>query len=179
MLWLISLVLTIIYIIWLSRLISFGVQTASRIAVASETTALAISGIYKAMPPEVRERAQQAVEQVKQEVVQEQRARQQIVEDNRRFTSNALIIVSIMLGVLAVIAIASMAHAGERDASRSFYDRNGSFAGSSSSHGNSTSFTDRSGRFNGSAIRNSDGTTSFYDKRGRFTGSSTNTSQPK
>jgi hypothetical protein len=59
--------------------------------------------------------------------------------------------------------------------SRSFYDRNGSFAGSSVTRGNSTSFTDRNGRFDGTAIKNSDGTTSFYDARGRFTGSSTNT----
>src|SRR5262249_25010438 len=62
---------------------------------------------------------------------------------------------------------------------RSFYDRNGSFAGSSSTHGNSTSVYDKSGRFDGSVIRNSDGTTSFYDKSGHFTGSSTNTTQPK
>ena len=47
MLWFISFVLSILYIIWLSRLISFGVNTATRIAVASEATALAISGIYK------------------------------------------------------------------------------------------------------------------------------------
>jgi hypothetical protein len=36
---------------------------------------------------------------------------------------------------------------------RSFYDRNGSFAGSSVTHGNSTSVYDRNGRFDGSAIR--------------------------
>jgi hypothetical protein len=59
--------------------------------------------------------------------------------------------------------------------SRSFYDPNGSFAGSSVTRGNSTSFTDRNGRFDGSAIKNSDGTTSYYDARGRFTGSSTDT----
>jgi hypothetical protein len=56
--------------------------------------------------------------------------------------------------------------------SRSFYDRNGHFAGSSSTHGNQTTFTDRNGRFSGSAIRNSDGTTSFNDRSGHFAGSS-------
>jgi hypothetical protein len=63
----------------------------------------------------------------------------------------------------------------EPSPSRSFYDRNGSFAGSSVTHGNQTSFTDRNGRFDGTAIKNSDVTTSFYDARGRFTGSLTNT----
>lgn len=53
---------------------------------------------------------------------------------------------------------------------RSFYDRNGSFAGSSSTPGNSTSFSDTRDRFSGSAIRNSNGTTSFYDRSGRFSG---------
>lgn len=59
--------------------------------------------------------------------------------------------------------------------SRSFYDRNGSFAGSSVTRGNTTSFTDRNGRFDGTATKNSDGTTSFYDRNGHFTGSSVNT----
>ena len=68
----------------------------------------------------------------------------------------------------------TLAHV-ELSTSRSFYDRNGSFAGSSVTRGNSTSFTDRNGRFDGSAIRNSDGTISFYDKSGHFIGSVTNT----
>lgn len=61
----------------------------------------------------------------------------------------------------------------------SFYDRNGSFAGSTSTRGNSTTFTDRNGRFDGTAIQNSDGTTSFYDRSGHFTGSRSNTTQPR
>lgn len=75
------------------------------------------------------------------------------------------------LCVAAAVSV-SAAHAQE---SRSFYDRNGSFAGSSMTHGNSTSFTDRSGRFDGTAIKNSDGTTSVYDRSGHFTGSTVNT----
>jgi hypothetical protein len=74
--------------------------------------------------------------------------------------------------VLATVLLPSLAFG---QTSRSFYDRNGSFAGSSVTRGNSTSFTDRNGRFDGAAIRNSDGTTSFYDKSGHFTGSVTNT----
>lgn len=69
----------------------------------------------------------------------------------------------------ALAVLASAAHAEQR----SFYDRNGRFAGSSVERGNSTSVYDRSGRFDGSIIRNSNGTSSYYDGRGRFTGSST------
>jgi len=80
--------------------------------------------------------------------------------------------------LVSLLALVNMASASEREQTRSYYDRNGSFAGSSSTHGNSSSFYDKSGRFDGSAIRNSDGTTSFYDKSGHFTGSST-TTQPR
>ena len=79
---------------------------------------------------------------------------------------------------LATVLLPSIAF-GQSSTSRSFYDRNGSFAGSSVTHGNSTSVYDRNGRFDGTAIRNSDGTTSFYERSGHFTGSSTNTTQPK
>jgi hypothetical protein len=75
--------------------------------------------------------------------------------------------------VVALLVGLSSAGAG------TVYDRNGSFAGSSITRGNSTTFTDRNGRFDGTAIRNSDGTTSFYDKSGHFTGSRTNTTQPR
>jgi len=66
-----------------------------------------------------------------------------------------------------------------RDQTRSYYDRNGSFSGSSIDHGKDSSFYDRDGKFSGTAIRNSDGTTSFYDKAGHFAGSSSRTTQPK
>lgn len=57
---------------------------------------------------------------------------------------------------------------------RTYYDRNGRFAGQSSTYnsGRNSSFTDSQGRFAGSATRNSDGTTSYYDRNGRFAGSS-------
>jgi hypothetical protein len=70
--------------------------------------------------------------------------------------------------------------AAQQSTSRAFYDRNGSFAGSSVTTprgpvqgSGMSSFYDGSGRFSGSAIHNRDGTTSFYDKSGHFTGSST------
>jgi len=81
-----------------------------------------------------------------------------------------------LIGLFAA-AFAISAARSEPFNTKSFYDSNGSFAGSSSATGrNSTSFSDRDGRFSGSSIRNSDGTTSLYDARGHFTGSVTNTS---
>ena len=73
--------------------------------------------------------------------------------------------------LIAIAALVPLESAAAQ--TRSFYDRNGSFAGSSSTYngGKSTSFYDRNGSFAGSAVRNSNGTTSFYDKNGSFTGS--------
>jgi hypothetical protein len=81
---------------------------------------------------------------------------------------------AIVLIIFAPIMWAASALA-EPSSSKSFYDRNGSFAGSSVTRGNTTRVYDARGRFDGTAIKNSDGTTSFYDARGRFTGSTVNT----
>ena len=78
---------------------------------------------------------------------------------------------TLILG-LAIVLASTAAFADSR--SRSFYNGNGSFAGSSVTRGNSTSFYDRSGSFSGTAIRHGN-STSFYDGRGHFTGSSINT----
>jgi hypothetical protein len=85
-----------------------------------------------------------------------------------------------LLALILAIALASCqaplrSASAEPQQSRSFFDRNGSFSGSSTTHGNTTTFTDRNGRFDGTSIRNSDGTTSVYDRNGHFIGSSTNT----
>jgi hypothetical protein len=76
----------------------------------------------------------------------------------------------VFIGIIIAI-LSSFAKAEER----SYYDRNGSFAGSSVSGGNKSSYTDRNGSFAGSAVRNSNGTTSVYDRNGHFTGSSVTT----
>jgi hypothetical protein len=55
--------------------------------------------------------------------------------------------------------------------SRSFYDAQGRFAGSSVTRGNSSSFYGSNGSFAGSSVRNGN-STSFYDGQGRYTGSS-------
>jgi hypothetical protein len=80
----------------------------------------------------------------------------------------------VLLIIVALITWVASALA-ESSASRSFYDRNVSSAGSPVTRDNSISFTDGTGRFDGTAIRNSNGTTSLYDRSGRFTGSSTKT----
>jgi hypothetical protein len=82
----------------------------------------------------------------------------------------------LLAGVVALFLATAVSAASAQ--TRSFWDRNGSFAGSSVTRDNSTSFTDRNGRFDGSAIRNSNGTTSFYDRNGHFTGSTTTQPAP-
>lgn len=83
--------------------------------------------------------------------------------------------------LLMMLMLPSMVYAQTKTptGTESFYDHNGSFAGSASTRGNATTFTDRNGRFDGTSIRNSDGTTSFYDRNGHFTGSRSNTTQPR
>jgi hypothetical protein len=79
------------------------------------------------------------------------------------------------LAIVAGVAASGIGAHAQTAPSRSYYDSNGHFAGSSSTsgtNGNTTTFTDRNGHFNGSAIRNSDGSRSFYDGRGHFSGSS-------
>jgi hypothetical protein len=84
-----------------------------------------------------------------------------------------------IVGSLGSSSSRAQTSATVRDQTRSYYDRNGSFSGSSIDHGKDASFYDRDGKFSGSAVRNSDGTTSFFDKSGHFTGSSKSTTQPK
>ena len=84
------------------------------------------------------------------------------------------------LSIAFVLALcAGTAAAQTTTETKSFWDDQGHFAGSSSSHENTTSYSDRDGRFNGSSIRNSDGTTSLYDRNGHFSGSVTNTTHPQ
>src|SRR5262249_51433660 len=77
---------------------------------------------------------------------------------------------------LAALLLAASESAAQ-DQRRSFYDRNGSFAGSSTTYNNgrNSSFYDRDGSFAGSAIQHGN-STSFYDMNGHFTGSVINTS---
>jgi hypothetical protein len=77
--------------------------------------------------------------------------------------------------IALTLAMITSAAADPAD-NKSFYDRNGHFSGSSTTHENSTAFTDNNGRFSGTAIQNNDGTTSFYDRDRHFTGSVVNTS---
>jgi hypothetical protein len=78
--------------------------------------------------------------------------------------------------IIALALAVSPALAQTTTHTQSFWDRDGHFAGSSSTHQNQTDFSDHNGHFAGSEIRNSNGTTSVYDRNGRFTGSVVNTS---
>lgn len=72
-----------------------------------------------------------------------------------------------------IFAIAALAlTVGSASAqSRSFYGANGSFAGSSTTRGNTASFYNGNGSFAGSSVRHGN-STSFYDGQGRYSGSS-------
>ena len=78
---------------------------------------------------------------------------------------------SSILIAAAIIAVAMPAAAQ----TRSYYNANGSFAGSSTTRGNSSSFYNGSGSFAGSATRQGKWT-NFYDQQGRYSGSSVGTS---
>jgi len=94
-------------------------------------------------------------------------------------TMEIFFIICLTLFIVGSLGSSSSVRAEPRNQTRSYFDRNGSFSGSSIDHGKDASFYDRGGKFSGSAIRNSDGTTSFYDKSGHFTGSSHSTTQPR
>ena len=78
-----------------------------------------------------------------------------------------------LLIAAAIIALAMPATA--QTASRSFYDGQGQFAGSSTTRGPSSSFYNGSGSFAGSATRQGKWT-NFYDSQGRYSGTSIGTS---
>ena len=70
----------------------------------------------------------------------------------------------VLFWLLATFAGAAQAQ------SRSFYNANGSFAGSAVTRGSSSSFYGSNGSFAGSAVRHGN-SRSFYDGQGRYTGS--------
>jgi hypothetical protein len=79
-----------------------------------------------------------------------------------------------LISTTIIAALVTPAAAQSTTRTQSFYNKNGSFAGQSFTHGNSTSYSDKSGSFSGSAIRHGN-STSFYDRNGHYTGSSINT----
>jgi hypothetical protein len=78
----------------------------------------------------------------------------------------------LILAFLLWLAHALAAPAKAADRTRSFYDGQGRFAGSSIRYDRTTNFYDNRGRLSGTAIKHGNGT-SFYDGRGRFVGSET------
>jgi hypothetical protein len=80
-----------------------------------------------------------------------------------------LLLWGILFWLLATFAGAAQAQ------SRSFYDGQGRFAGSSTTRGNSSSFYGNNGSFAGSSVRHGN-SRSFYDGQSRYTGSVVDTS---
>jgi hypothetical protein len=78
-----------------------------------------------------------------------------------------------LLALALVVWFIATAHA-EPSASRSFYDSQGRFAGSSIARGSSLSFYNARGGFAGSSLRIGRSTT-FYDRQGRYSGTVVNT----
>jgi hypothetical protein len=80
-----------------------------------------------------------------------------------------------ILTIIALLAATSVASAQSTiTTSKSFYDKNGSFAGTAQQRGNSSSYYDGQGRFNGSSVQHGN-QTSYYDKNGSYSGSTINT----
>ena len=59
--WLITLILTIIYVIWLTSLINFAVRAAKQIVANTELTNLNLCLLYHALPKEMKERSEAIV----------------------------------------------------------------------------------------------------------------------
>jgi len=72
---LILLVLTILSIIWTWRLINFGIKTATRIAVATETTTTAMTMLCEALSPEAKRRIAETQNLRERETTKPQRQR--------------------------------------------------------------------------------------------------------
>ena len=83
------------------------------------------------------------------------------------------VIWGLVLWVLVTIAGAAQA---QSSSSKTFYDQQGRFAGSSITRGNSSTYFDSQGRFNGSSVQYGN-RTQFYNYQGHFSGSTINTSE--
>jgi hypothetical protein len=170
MLWLISLILTIAYVIWLTRLINFGVVTATRIAVATESTVDALQIICAALPDDVKQRvaeARHANKEATRVALMDRLESQKKVRD-RQAIIGAVIVVGLVLGLFALMAVT--ANAGEQTR---FYDNRGSSLGTAVPQGQgSVRYYDSLGRSLGTSTTTGN-TTRFYDAGGRSVGSAT------
>jgi hypothetical protein len=111
--WIIGLILTIIYIVWLNRLIKFGIVTATRIAVASEISAANLAVLVQALSPEAMERvlAAQAVAAAPQQAAKQQATRQGYVSPETPSMNNdskaPYYIFGIIAGLFLLLILAS------------------------------------------------------------------------
>ena len=116
MLWFISLILTIMYIIWLTRLINFGVNTATRIAYATERNADNTALLIQALSPEAKGRIADVLEE-RQRVVENARQDLHRREKNKDTTIRALAIAG-LIGLAIYIVFSFAAHADEQQVIR-------------------------------------------------------------
>jgi hypothetical protein len=105
--WLISLILTILYVIWITRLINFGVRTATQIAISNALTADRMQILVDALTPDAKERA---IEAVKQRTAAQAEQRQVVrkEQDKKAFIGAAIAVGAI---ILLFVFMAVSAHA--------------------------------------------------------------------
>ena len=98
-------VLTVLSVIWTWRLINFGVRSANRIALATETSAAALQTICDSMSDEAKQRANEARlarEARVQTLVSAAKVQQQ--RDNK----TAVAVVGAVMAFFAVMALVGM-----------------------------------------------------------------------
>jgi hypothetical protein len=169
MLWFISLILTIMYIIWLTRLINFGVNTATRIAYATERNADNTALLIQALSPEAKGRIADVLEE-RQRVVETARQDLHRREKGKDTTIRALAIAG-LVGLAIYLVLSFAAHAGEQQVIR---DASGRTIGTATTNSQGTTvFRDAGGRTTGTASTTPGGFTTFRDSSGRTTGTTT------
>jgi len=160
---------TIIYVIWISRLVSFGVRTATQINASTAATAAQLAILVDAMTPEAKERVASAIaarEQAKrQKIKQMDLPPFRLWEQSIMKSSNGkgfgldLAVVGI-IGAIIVIGLVLFANYGAH-------------ADSILNNNPQTRFYDARGNSVGTATTDSQGTTTFRDSRGNTIGRST------
>ena len=154
----IGLILTIIYVIWLSRLISFGVRTATQINVNTALTAAHMATLVEALSPETKERMNQ--ERLARAREENQKLENGYNKPPPRMNTKGLgfavtfagVVVAIMacLLILGAVSARSAESTVQRDAPTTrFYDSRGNSTGSASRYGDQIKLYDQRGNLVG------------------------------
>ena len=161
----IGLILSIIYFIWLGRLIAFGIRTAVQINANTAATAASLALLVEAMTPEAKQRILDATEKRAKE---EKAKYQQMALPPSRFATYrngkttawgyALIAIVIIGGFLFAFVHSSRAESTvQRDAPTTrFYDSRGKSTGSASQYGDQIKLYDDKGKLVGTISSSKD-----------------------